>query len=215
MSDSDDEAGQGRPPHFVSWGQGETWLDILPAGEPEPPLITRTELLQLLAEHAIDVDDRTLRYWETIGALPRPARRWQRTAVHAVYPEWTLLVIARFRNFQRQGRPIKEIQARMRNWLEAVLQYPPEARGLTRTAQWALPTWLHLDPASYRAFIEGLQLIASRMAIVRGTDIVQVDLRFIDDLGYGEQEPVQFGVSPRPTDSSESSQLSTGPHDGE
>jgi hypothetical protein len=66
----------------------ETWVDWLPTGVPEPPLITRAELLEKLASDGVTVSERELRYWETAGALPHPVRRSHQGAIHAVYPAW-------------------------------------------------------------------------------------------------------------------------------
>jgi hypothetical protein len=51
-------------------------------------LITRDELLETLEQRGFDVPLSSLRYWEYIGAIPKPIRKWDPTvrAVRAMYP---------------------------------------------------------------------------------------------------------------------------------
>jgi hypothetical protein len=56
-------------------GTRETWRAWLPPGHPEPPLITRDELLDALARRDLAMPARTLQRWEAAGALPAPIRR--------------------------------------------------------------------------------------------------------------------------------------------
>ena len=65
-------ADQDRP---ATAGTCQTWRDWLPPGHPEPPLITREELLAALAQRGVALPARTLQRWEAAGTLPAPIRR--------------------------------------------------------------------------------------------------------------------------------------------
>jgi len=74
--------------------QRETWRDWLPEGVTEPRVISRAELLDELAERGVEVAERTLRWWETRGALPHAVRQYHEDGGRAVYPEWQADVVA-------------------------------------------------------------------------------------------------------------------------
>lgn len=88
-----------------------TWRDFLPPHLPPPELITRGELLAWLNEQGIDVTERTLRFWETEGTLPRAVRQSHQGVVQAIYPEWFRLVVAGVAGRRGQGEPLASIAA--------------------------------------------------------------------------------------------------------
>lgn len=67
------------------WLSPEATLTVLGPEADPALLITREELLESLKG---TVTERELRYWESIGALPRPVLRFHRDAVRALYPSW-------------------------------------------------------------------------------------------------------------------------------
>ena len=195
------ELDQPQFPHFLpEWGGDETWFDLLPPGEPEPPSITRSELLAILEAGGVDVSERTLRYWERseldrLAILPRGRRGRYGGATQSLYPEWTPAIIARFRYFQQQGRSLQEARERLRNWLEALFNQPPERRGLTRSTNWSTPDWLRLDTEAYERLMRALGAMAMLVEIPRGARIRKVHVVFEDEHGYGALEPVSFGIT--------------------
>ncbi len=78
----------------------ETWRDWLPPmwdayNLGDPPLITRAELIDALQAENLNVSERTLRYWEQTGLLPRPTRGEQSghgRGGPSLYPYWMPMV---------------------------------------------------------------------------------------------------------------------------
>lgn len=89
----------------------QTWLQWLPAGEPEPTLddlIQRDELMRRLARRDIDMSKRTLQRWEASGLVPSPIRRWYDGGMRSLYPWWNeeLVVLAHeLKKTQTEDRP--------------------------------------------------------------------------------------------------------------
>ena len=83
--------------------QRETWRDWQDKRAPEPPLLTRTEVLALLERWNIEpkVEERTLRYWEKEGLIPRPTREHRSGVTRTWYPSWVPDLIAVLRRRQR------------------------------------------------------------------------------------------------------------------
>lgn len=92
-----------------------TWLDWF-AGETSPPteVMTRDELLEQLRRNGIDVNARTLMYWESKGVLPRPVRRYVGGSPKATYPAGWIDVVALVRTQQEDGDSLQEIEALVR-----------------------------------------------------------------------------------------------------
>ncbi len=98
--------------------QADGWL---PADAPAPePLITRDQLLATLERLGLEVNPRTLRYWEHEGVLPAPIRRGRRGVTRALYPWWTVDLIWRLKPYRDKGLTLAELPDIMR----------AEARGL-------------------------------------------------------------------------------------
>ena len=103
-------------------GARETWLTWLPPGHPEPPLITRAELLATLARRGTPVNERTLQSWERAGALPAPLRRRHHGAPRALYPAWYAEVVAAMPR-PRAGRgSLADLRPRLRAQFEQAAQ---------------------------------------------------------------------------------------------
>src|SRR4051794_28007971 len=93
--------------------EGKTWRDYLPPLVSSPPLITRAELLAQVPQWSADVSERTLRFWETEGVLPRAVRQKHQGVVQAVYPSWFVLVVAAVYHHRQHGWSLPAIAAKM------------------------------------------------------------------------------------------------------
>ena len=74
-------------------GRGQTWQDFLPPNIPPPEVIGRKALLERCAQSGATISERQLRYLESVGALPRPVRRFHEGAPQALYPVWLPAVV--------------------------------------------------------------------------------------------------------------------------
>jgi hypothetical protein len=92
---------------------GKTWRDYLPPLVATPTLITRAELLAQVPQWSADVSERTLRFWETEGVLPRAVRQKHHSVVQAVYPSWFVLVVAAVYHHRQHGWSLPAIAAEM------------------------------------------------------------------------------------------------------
>ncbi len=118
----------------------ETWRDWMhpDAPEPEPDeLFTRDEILQHVERTArlqrlgravpgpepTTVSD--VRYWESIGVLPRPTRRRHGRAQYAVYPEWYGHLIRHIRFLQEGGASLDDIRPSVRSWARTLTRPEP------------------------------------------------------------------------------------------
>lgn len=72
----------------------ETWRDWTRDIAPDPPVMTRGELLAELRAAGCDVRPRTLQHWEAGGALPYGERRWHRGKPAVLYPLWHTAAVA-------------------------------------------------------------------------------------------------------------------------
>ncbi len=101
--------------------QRETWREWLspdaalavlgPQADPRL-LITRGQLLEHF--HGA-VTERELRYWESLGALPRPVRRFHNGAIHALYPAWYVDVVGNVHLRRAEKLPPAEIRSYVRD----------------------------------------------------------------------------------------------------
>ncbi|MDP9374567.1 MAG: MerR family transcriptional regulator [Chloroflexota bacterium] len=92
-------------------GEPQDWRDWQPADAPAPPLMTRAEVLALLERWGTEppVDERTLRYWEARGLVPRPIRTVHAGAYRTRYPSWVVDLCATIRFWQRDGSKLAHI----------------------------------------------------------------------------------------------------------
>ncbi len=95
-----------------------TWRNFLPPGFPEPRLITRVELLSGLAATGIDISERTLRFWEAEGVLPRPVRQSHQGIVQAIYPYWYSFVVQKVYSHRQEGLSLVVIAADMKRAIQ-------------------------------------------------------------------------------------------------
>jgi DNA-binding transcriptional MerR regulator len=92
----------------------ETWLDWVPASEPDTPVLTRGELLASLERLGPQVSERQLRFWEAEGVLPGPVRRRHNGATRALYPAWMPLLVCDLRICQLRGYSLCQLPSIMR-----------------------------------------------------------------------------------------------------
>ena len=125
-------------------GTRETWRDWLPPGHPEPPLITRDELLETLARRGQAVGERTLQHWERVGALPSPIRRHHGRVSRALYPAWYTEVVAAMPRRGAGAGPLAQLRPLLRARFEQTAQQAshvePARQGhpMAVTIRWAL-----------------------------------------------------------------------------
>jgi DNA-binding transcriptional MerR regulator len=105
----------------------DDWRSWQAEGAPDPPLLTRTELLALVERWNIkpDVDERTLRYWEKRGLTPRPVRSYHNGAVRSRYPSWVADLIAFIREQQSYKVSLARIEALVREEAFRLSLLPP------------------------------------------------------------------------------------------
>jgi len=89
----------------------ESWADWAPD---TGTLLTRQELVDALRALGVPVTERTIMYWEKVGALPRSVRRRYRGATRVVYPDWLVPLAARIPGLMRDHIPLHEIGAHLR-----------------------------------------------------------------------------------------------------
>ncbi|MDP9470571.1 MAG: hypothetical protein M3Q71_07875 [Chloroflexota bacterium] len=178
----------------------ETWLDWLPAGAPEPELLSRDEVLARLQERGVDVSSSDLRYWEYAGVLPRPIRRWHQGATRAVYPGFAVPLIADIRRRQRSRVPLDQIgpQIRERGRFMVALSVggdPSTDEGLARL--FAAMDHALDDARPTPALIDEVGRLVERRERLTGIPIKHVELRVTDARG----KSVTYPIPPRPVDS--------------
>lgn len=91
---------------------GETWREwVGDAGD--PPELSRVEVLARIESLGLRFDLRTLRYWTTLGVLPRPTTLGK-SGTAGSYPEWIIDLIFQARRLQTSGLSLEQIRPRMR-----------------------------------------------------------------------------------------------------
>lgn len=119
-----------------------TWRDWMPAGAPDPDLLSHDELVHELHEREIDVTPATLEHWRRNGVIPRPIRRRHQGNTRPVYPGWLVDAIVQLRELQDAGRSLEQIAPIMRaralstvSWRDPLSDAIAEARAaLTKLA---------------------------------------------------------------------------------
>ncbi len=165
---------------------GETWRDWLPPNAPEPALLTREELLaELRAQGLDDVTERSLRYWENQGVLPRPVQQKRDGTFRAIYPRWYPRLVEQVRRLQRHGYSLQEIRLRLRRWFDsphtqAALHDFPKAADILRRGP-------HPPPEVWRAIARHCATIEEEAGIA----VIDATLVITDALGrtYGYTVP--------------------------
>jgi len=105
-------------------GQGETkptrqtwqeWVPGAPAHPDDLPLLTRQEVLATTERLGVTpaVDERTLRYWEAAGIVPRPTLDYTSRGARAKYPWWMPDLLWHVRRYQEMGMSIEQLRKRI------------------------------------------------------------------------------------------------------
>jgi len=191
---------------------------------PDPPLLTRTEVLALVERWKVvqpPVDERTLRYWEKQGLVPRPMRSYHAGATRSRYPSWVADLIAIIRLEQRAGRKLAELgpmvrqQAHRLSLLLPRHPFPPqptvppslvERLGLVSDGPRLepLPT---CDPPTLPGFItdgvvDALKLALRQQCRLHGFETTRITVRLADVVGrelvYSFPVPDWLAIKPPP-----------------
>lgn len=178
----------------------ETWRDWLPDGTPEPTyLLTREEVVAaaersarlgrlsnqqsgksiVLGTGSISTGD--LRYWESIGVLPRPLRRRHEGAQRALYPAWYTHLARQVRLYQDLGWSLDEIRPKIRKFADQMIgMYWDAARGQQEPAPDASVTD-HL--LAWPQLAIELEQFARWHADVTGATPTSIEVHVGDDTG--------------------------------
>lgn len=160
-----------------------TWIDWMAPGTPEPTeLITRDEVIDRLLQRGVKIAARTLAHWESIGATPRPVRRWRDGAPRALYPDWVVDIAVQVPHFLRyEGLTLSEIGDTLRGQLwppDAVVLLPDGSR-FGGTVYGGYPRILgNLTDAA-------LVSLADRYHRATGVPIRRIDIHVVDERGTG------------------------------
>lgn len=112
--------------------QRETWRDWMPAGAPDPEVLSRDELLEELAERGVKISEYTLEHYRRNGILPRPVRQRHGGVTQAVYPMWFVPAIRSIKRQQASGRTLEQIAPTLRTWaLSGIRWRDPLAEPIT------------------------------------------------------------------------------------
>jgi len=87
-------------------GRRETWRDWQDKRAPAPPLLTRAEVLALVDSWGLErrVEERTLRFWEQRGLIPRPTLEHRGGVTRTWYPSWVPDLVAELLRRRQQSR---------------------------------------------------------------------------------------------------------------
>ena len=146
-----------------------TWRAWVPNGFPEPApddMLTRAELLEELRGRGIDIPERTLKFWQTRGLLPKPTRHWRDNATRSLYPDFYPRVVAYLHGLQAAGTPMRQLAPLVR-------AYALSSIG------WEDPLRPPLDKAGAAA----AELARAVERYTGGLRIVEAELRFRDETG--------------------------------
>jgi hypothetical protein len=175
----------------------ETWRDWMVPGTPEPTdLITRDEVIERLHDRGVSVTPRTLANWESIGATPRPIRRWRDGAPRALYPAWVVDIAAQVPGMLRhEGIPLHDVGSDLRQQIwppDAVVMLPDGSRlgGVFRAAR-PKP----LEEATDTA----IKLLTERYLRATGLHITRIEIRVTDERGVS----IEGSFNPTETPDSE------------
>lgn len=154
----------------------ETWDDWLPPNTPSADrLLTRDKLVAELHKFGVKADANDFRFWESVGVLPRPIRRWHDGATRTLYPKTAMTVVMELRELQERGYTLKQIAPRLRLFVRSA---------------WAA------DPHNIADAVNDL---ARRHEELTGRKIWRVDVQFTDE----DNREERFVYFTQPTDSEE------------
>lgn len=179
----------------------ETWEQWKAPDAPDPPLLTRTELLAAVERLGLEADERDLRYWESIGVLPGPVRRHHHGATRALYPVWMVDLIFAVRYMQQRGYSLKQLPERMKTYARlhasvlGLFGGNPDV-GPDHPFRAAPPVMYpfsrpHFTSERRARLWSALDWLIQRYRRQEGREIVRIDVVLIDD--QGRQIPYRVG----------------------
>lgn len=119
----------------------DTWRDWLPPGwrthHPDPPILTRAELLAELNQRGVTVTERRLRFWEAAGVLPRPMRSMHLGKPQATYPDWHVDVVESLVRMRQRPPTQLEPLADMRPYMRSLFRSHAFASGEAYKVEWS------------------------------------------------------------------------------
>lgn len=141
----------------------DTWTDWFPDAN-EKEQVTLDELITQWVEPRLgdgeEVSPDTVRYWQRVGVLPQPVKRWHEGATRALYPApYAFLAIFAVLDLQDMGFTLQQIGGRLRR----------------RFKSWSIRSD---DPREWR---ETALRMASEYTEITGTPLTHVQIRFIID----------------------------------
>jgi hypothetical protein len=165
----------------------ETWIDWVPPEGREDalldaePLLTRDELIAELKKLGVEATPRDFNLWQQRGVIPYPPRQRHKGATRAVYPQWMIGIIAKLRDFQGEGRKLREIGPILRDHVYFMFfPFPKtprqqEAHDRRVAKSQLFPLWDELDVR--------IKSLARIRETLHGGHITRAELRLIDDQG--------------------------------
>ena len=177
-----------------------TWEAWLPPGAPHPgddELLTRDELIERVKELGTPVTTNQLRYWENVGAFPRPVRRFWPTAgaVSALYPLWAAVLVPRLDEMRRDGVPWDEIGRDLRARVPAAVSLTVADEGAIGSSDVAHVVKIPVADATIVAasaigdlayaerIAPALKAYARRYAAITGRAVATIEVRLADETG--------------------------------
>lgn len=104
------------------------WIELAESEGADIPLLTRGELLVQAERFGAVVDERTLRYWEAEGVIPRPTRDHTGPGERARYPWWVVDLLWQVRQYKHWGMTLAQLRRRMPAEARRLAALPPPAR---------------------------------------------------------------------------------------
>ena len=144
-----------RAPTKETWRDWFEWEEGYDFENDEVTLDVLLESLQgyLKDEERVTADN--IRYWQKIGVLPRPIKRWHDGATRALYPRWAAMeTIFELLELQRRGYTLQQIKTRLHAWVFSLKRD---------------------DPLGIR---ENVAAIARKYEDLLETEVAEIELRF-------------------------------------
>ena len=148
----------------------ETWRDWLPADALDPgELLPRSKVLALAERYAAPTDERTMRYWEAEGLIPRPTHDHAVDGERARYPWWQVDLLWQVRQFKYWKWSNEKIRQHTPTKVRQLARTPPVDR-----------EWLLAPPDPHREHAR--VLLGSGLPYAIGPGLLPGDQPFIAEV---------------------------------